>query len=52
MPLATFADQAVALFQQNPTPQEILVQGVDFMRNAEGEDRFGATLAAINPLLN
>jgi uncharacterized oxidoreductase len=52
MPLATFADQVLALFQQNPTPQEILVEGVDFMRNAEAEDRFDATLAAINPSLN
>ena len=34
-----------------PTPREILVKGVDFMRNAEAEGRFDATLAAINPFL-
>lgn len=51
MPLDTFADQVMALFQQTPTPSEILVEGVDFMRNAEAEDRFDATLAAINPFL-
>ncbi len=30
MPLATFADQVMALFQQTPAPQEILVEGVDY----------------------
>ncbi|PZM08671.1 SDR family oxidoreductase [Rhizobium tubonense] len=51
MPLDIFADQVMALFQQTPTPKEILVEGVDFMRNAETEDRFDSTLAAINPFL-
>tara|TARA_R110002020_G_scaffold47707_24_gene135886 strand:+ start:2609 stop:3361 length:753 start_codon:yes stop_codon:yes gene_type:complete len=51
MPLDTFADQVIALFQQKPTPAEILVEGVDFMRNAEAEGRFDDTLAAINPFL-
>lgn len=51
MPLDAFADRAMALFQQQPTPPEILVEGVDFMRNAEAEDRFEDTLAAINPFL-
>lgn len=51
MPLDTFADQAMALFQQTPTPREILVEGVDFMRNAEAEGRFDETLATINPFL-
>lgn len=51
MPLDAFADQVMALFQQTPTPKEILVEGVDFMRNAEAEDRFDSTLAAINPFL-
>ena len=52
MPLDDFADQVIAQFQQTPTPKEILVEGVDFMRNADKEDRFDATLAAINPFLN
>jgi uncharacterized oxidoreductase len=51
MPLDTFADQVMALFQQTPTPSEILVEGVDFMRNAESENRLDETLAAINPFL-
>jgi len=51
MPLDRFADQVIALFQQTPTPREILVEGVDFMRNAEAEERFDDTLAAINPFL-
>ncbi|MDB4942302.1 MAG: short-chain dehydrogenase/reductase [Labilithrix sp.] len=51
MPLETFADQVMTLFQQTPTPPEILVEGVDFMRHAEAEGRFPATLAAINPFL-
>jgi uncharacterized oxidoreductase len=51
VPLDTFADQVMTLFQQTPTPREILVKGVDFMRNAEAEGRFDATLAAINPFL-
>ncbi|MEN2976030.1 SDR family NAD(P)-dependent oxidoreductase [Tistrella bauzanensis] len=52
MPLNAFADQVIALFQKTPTPREILVDGVDFMRNAETEGRFDDTLAAINPFLN
>lgn len=51
MPLDTFADQVMALFRQTPTPREILVEGVDFMRNAEAEGRFEDTLQAINPFL-
>jgi uncharacterized oxidoreductase len=51
MPLDTFADQVIALFQMTPTPREILVEGVDFMRNAEAEGRFDDTLASINPVL-
>jgi uncharacterized oxidoreductase len=51
MPLDTFADQVISLFQVKPTPREILVEGVDFMRNAEIEGRFDDTLAAINPFL-
>ena len=51
MPLDTFADQVMALFQQTPTPSEILVEGVDFMRNAEAEERLDETLASINPFL-
>lgn len=51
MPLDDFADQVIAQFRQTPTPQEILVEGVDFMRNAEAQNRLEETLAAINPFL-
>ena len=51
MPLETFADQVMTLFQKTPTPREILVEGVDFMRNAQAEHRFDDALAAINPFL-
>lgn len=52
MSLNVFADQVMARFAQSPTPEEILVDGVDFMRNAEAEDRFDAALRAINPSLD
>lgn len=51
MPLEDFADQVMAKFGIQPTPTEILVDGVDFMRNAEIEGRFSETLAALNPFL-
>ena len=51
MPLDAFADQVMARFQQQPTPAELLVEGDDFMRNAEAEGRLDGTLAAINPFL-
>lgn len=51
MPLETFADQVMTLFQRTPTPKEILVEGVDFMRNADIEGRLDDTLASINPFL-
>jgi uncharacterized oxidoreductase len=51
MPLDRFVDQVMAIFQQTPTPREILVEGVDFMRNAEAENRVDETLASINPFL-
>lgn len=49
-PLEEFADEAFALFDQNPTPREILVERVKFLRNAEVEGRFDAALAAITQL--
>lgn len=51
MPLDKFADQVMAIFRQTPTPSEILVEGVDFMRDAEKEGRMDAAVAAISPLL-
>jgi uncharacterized oxidoreductase len=47
-PLDEFADEVTALFGQQPTPAEILVERVKFLRNAEAEGRFDATLAQLN----
>lgn len=46
--LAAFADEVLALFGQRPTPPEILVKSVAFLRFAETENRFDATVAALN----
>ena len=47
MPLDAFADEVMALFAQQPTPQEVLVEAVKFLRNAEAEGRFDATVTQI-----
>ncbi len=49
-PLEEFADEVFALFGQSPTPREVLVERVKFLRNAEIEGRFDAALAAITEL--
>ncbi len=48
MPLAEFIDEVMNLFAQTPTPGEILVQRVHFLRAAEREGRFDAVLKAVN----
>ncbi|HVJ02871.1 MAG TPA: SDR family oxidoreductase [Sphingomonas sp.] len=48
LPLDAFIDEVMALFGQQPTPAEILVERVKFLRNAEAEGRFDAALAQIN----
>jgi uncharacterized oxidoreductase len=40
MPLDAFMDEAMALFSQEPTPREILVERVGFLRWAERDGRF------------
>lgn len=40
MPLDEFADEVMKLFQQKPTPREILVERVNFLRWAERDGRF------------
>lgn len=47
MPLDTFADAVAAQFDQQPTPREILVDEVQFLRQAEREGRFDATLKTL-----
>lgn len=48
MPLAEFADEVMSLFAQKPTPSEILVKRVGFLRFAEQEGRFDKTLQDLN----
>ena len=47
-PLDEFVNEVMALFAQVPTPPEILVERVKFLRNAEAEGRFEATLHQLN----
>lgn len=47
-PLDEFADEVMALFAQQPTPSEILVERVGFLRNAEREGRFDQTVTQLN----
>jgi uncharacterized oxidoreductase len=47
-PLDEFADEAIALLLRQPTPPEILVERVRFLRNAEAEGRFDETLVQLN----
>ncbi|MBE7211951.1 MAG: SDR family oxidoreductase [Gluconacetobacter diazotrophicus] len=47
-PLDEFADEVMALFAQDPTPHEILVQRVRFLRDAEKENRFDDTVTQLN----
>jgi uncharacterized oxidoreductase len=48
MPLQEFIDEVMAQFAVQPTPPEIMVQRVLFLRNAEKEDRFDATFETLN----
>ncbi len=48
MPLTEFADEVMTLLTHTPTPPEILVERVGFLRNAETEGRFAETLARLN----
>ncbi|RYG42062.1 SDR family NAD(P)-dependent oxidoreductase [bacterium] len=50
MPLEAFVDEVVALFEQVPTPREILVERVRFLRSAEAEGRFDETLTKLNEM--
>jgi uncharacterized oxidoreductase len=48
MPLDEYIDEVMSLFGTVPTPAEILVKRVRFLRDAEAEGRFGETLAVLN----
>jgi uncharacterized oxidoreductase len=48
MPLGDYIDEAMSLFAAQPTPPEIAVERVKFLRNAEAENRFPQTFATLN----
>jgi uncharacterized oxidoreductase len=48
LPLSEFTDEVMTLFQQQPTPREILVQRVSFQRHAEAEHRFDDAVSTLN----
>lgn len=50
LPLVDFIDEVMALFQQQPTPREILVQRVAFQRQAEAENRFDEAVTTLNEM--
>jgi uncharacterized oxidoreductase len=50
MPLDDYASEVMTLFQQVPTPQEILVKNVLFLRNAERDGRFDEALKVLGTL--
>jgi uncharacterized oxidoreductase len=49
MPLAEFMAETLAQFDADPTPREVLVERVKFLRNAEREGRYDQAFAALNP---
>lgn len=48
MPLDEFIDEVMALFHQRPTPKEILVERVAFLRWAERDGHFDQALEALS----
>ena len=48
LPLKDFADETFALLTRQPTPDEILVERVKFLRHAEQENRLTETLKVLN----
>ncbi|MCJ2084633.1 SDR family oxidoreductase [Methylobacterium sp. E-005] len=50
LPLADFIDEVMSLFQEQPTPREILVQRVGFQRQAEAEHRFDEAVTTLNEM--
>jgi uncharacterized oxidoreductase len=47
-PLNEFADEVISLLSAQPTPPEVLVKRVGFLRFAEQEGRFDETLKTLN----
>ncbi len=49
-PLDEFTDEVMALFAQASTPREVLVERVGFLRFAEAQGRFDATVTQLNAM--
>ena len=49
-PLGEYIDEVMALFQQQPTPPEILSERVRFLRDAEAQGRYADALTALRAL--
>lgn len=49
-PLDDFADEVMVLFGEAPTPKEVLVERVKFLRDAEREGRFEEALAQLTAM--
>jgi len=47
-PLTEFADEVMSLLNTQPTPAEVLVKRVGFLRFAEHENRYAEALKAVN----
>ena len=50
LPLDDFADEAMAILNQEPTPPEVLVGRVKFQRFAEAEGRFNDSMIKLNEM--
>lgn len=50
MPLDEFIAEVMALFKQQPTPEEICVERVGFLRHAESRGHFREVFVALNQL--
>lgn len=48
MPLKDYIAETMAILRQQPTPAEISVERVNFLRNAEKEGRYDATFNGLN----
>ncbi len=48
MPLEDFVSETMELLSREPTPPEVLVEQVGFLRRAEAEGRFDAVFAQLN----
>ncbi|KGM85905.1 hypothetical protein rosmuc_04241 [Roseovarius mucosus DSM 17069] len=48
MPLDTFVDEVMDLFLRKPTPKEILVERVGFLRWAERDGNFDQAVEILN----